>query len=98
MKSYVLTRSPVKGKRFRIIMTDHHHDFGSDVGKTFVDHGDEKIKRAWIARHKTNPNFSSKHSGIYHSRILLWSEPSLKAAIKRYEKDHGVRIDSKNIF
>ena len=85
-------KSPIKGKRFRIDMGDHYHDFGSDIGKTFIDHRDEKIKRAWIARHRTNPNYNSKHSGIYHSRKLLWSEPTLKQAIAKYEKENGVKI------
>lgn len=95
METYILTKSPVKGKRFRIQMTKpkpHHHDFGSDVGKTFIDHKDVKLKKAWEARHKTNPNYNSKHSGIYHSRKLLWSEPTLKQAIAKYEKEHGVKL------
>ena len=43
MKTYTLSNSPVKGKRFRIDMIDHHHDFASDVGKTFIDHKDNKL-------------------------------------------------------
>ena len=92
MKTFILTKSPVKGKRFRIDMNSHHHDFASDVGKTFIDHKDVKLKKAWEARHKTNPNYNSKHSGIYHSRKLLWSEPTLKQAIAKYEKEHDVKL------
>jgi len=92
MKTYTLSKSPVKGKRFRIDMIDHHHDFASDVGKTFIDHNDNKLKQAWIARHKNDKNYNSKHSGIYHSRKLLWSEPTLKQAIAKYEKEHGVKL------
>ena len=51
-----------------------------------------KKKEAWIARHKNDKNFNNKHSGIYHSRKLLWTEPTLKQAIKRYEKEHDVKI------
>ena len=89
---YILRKSNRKGKRFEIIMEDHSHSFGSDVGKTFIDHKDEKKKAAWIARHKNDKNYNSKHSGIYHSRKLLWTEPTLKEAIKKYEKEHGVKI------
>ena len=89
---YILMKSPVKGKRFRIIMEDHHHDFGSKDGKTFVDGRTEKEKDAWISRHKNDKNYNSKHSGIYHSRKLLWEEPTLKGAIKKYEKEHRVKI------
>ena len=89
---YILKKSNRKGKRFEIIMADHSHHFGSDVGKTFIDHKDEKKKENWIARHKNDKNYNSKHSGIYHSRKLLWTEPTLKEAIKKYEKEHGVKI------
>lgn len=92
--TYILKKSDRKGKRFVIIMPSfgHSHHFASDVGKTFIDHQDEKKKDAWIARHKNDKGWNSKHSGIYHSRKLLWSEPTLKEAIKKYEKEHDVKI------
>ena len=91
---YILSKSKIKGKRFRITMEDHHHDFGSFPFKsgTFIDHQDEKKKSAWIARHKNDKNYNSKHSGIYHSRKLLWTEPTLNKSVKKYEKDHNVKL------
>ena len=95
MKTYILKKSDRKGKRFEIMMPyfDHSHHFASDVGKTFIDHKDEKKKKAWIARHKKDANYNSQHSGIYHSRMLLWSEPTLAKAIKKYEQKHKVKIE-----
>jgi hypothetical protein len=93
---YILKKSNRKGKRFEIIMDTHSHHFASDVGKTFIDHKDDKKKEAWIARHKNDKNYNSKHSGIFHSRKLLWSKPTLKEAIKDYEKEHGVKIKIEN--
>ena len=92
--TYILKKSNNKGKRFVIIMPKlgHKHHFASDVGQTFIDHKDDKKREAWIARHKNDKNFNNKHSGIYHSRKLLWTEPTLKQAIKRYEKEHDVKI------
>jgi len=91
---YILSKSKIKGKRFRITMEDHHHDFGSFPFKsgTFIDHQDEKKKTAWIARHKNDKNYNSKHSAIYHSRKLLWTEPTLNKSVKKYEKDHNVKL------
>ena len=40
MDTYILKKSNRKGKRFVIIMQDMKHHFGSDVGKTYIDHGD----------------------------------------------------------
>ena len=90
--TYILTKSNVKGKRFKIIMEDHSHSFGSKGGKTFIDGRTEKERQAWESRHKKDKNYNSKHSGIYHSRKLLWTEPTLDKAVKRYEKEHNVNL------
>jgi len=73
----------------------HSHHFGSDVGEAFIDHKDKLKKKAWYARHKGDKNFNSKHSGIFHSKELLWTEPTLNKAIKKYEKKHKVQIINK---
>jgi len=92
--TFILQKSNRKGKRFVIIMPSfkHRHHFGSDVGETFIEHRDDKKKKAWIARHRMDKGWNSEHSGIYHSRKLLWNKPTLKEAIKQYEKDHDVKI------
>lgn len=98
MKKYILEKSPLKDKKYRITMTDptpHHHDFGAKDSKTFVNHKDKTKKKNWEARHSVNPNYNSKHSAIYHSKKLLWSEPTLEKAIKKYEKEHNVKIINK---
>ena len=93
--TYTLEHSPLKNKRFRIIMLDHHHDFGAKGAKTFIDGRTEKEKKAWIARHSKNKNWDSIHSAIYHSRMLLWTEPTLTQAIKAYEKKHDIKLVNK---
>ena len=94
MDTYTLKKSNRKGKRFVIEMPKfgHSHHFGSDVGQTFIDHKDEKKKSNWIARHKVNKNWNDKHSAIYHSRKLLWNEDTLTKSIKKYEKEHNIKI------
>ncbi len=93
MDTYLLKKSNRKGKRFVIIMEDMKHHFGSDVGKTYIDHGDLKKKESWIARHKNDKGYNNKHSGIYYSRHLLWGKSkSLKENIKLLEKKLNVKI------
>ena len=93
---YLLKKSQKKGKRFKIIMPDIQdmiHHFGSDIGKTFVDHGDIKKKQAWIARHKTNKNWDNPHAGIYYSRHLLWGKnKDLASNIRELNKKDKVHI------
>ncbi len=93
MKVYLLQKSPRKYKRFRLTFDDNKFvDFGADGARTFVDGRTEKEKEAWVARHKGDKYYNDKRSGIYHSRMLLWTEPKLKDAIKEYEKIHDVKI------
>ena len=92
MKTYILSNSTKKNKRYKIDMGDHSHDFGSDVGKTYVDHNDKSKKKAWEARHKKNKNYNNKHSAIYHSRHLFWAKPTLAQSIKAYEARHKVKV------
>lgn len=86
MKTYILEKSPRKNKRFRIIMTDHYHDFGQKDGKTFIDNRTEKEKQSWLKRHQVNKNWNNKHSSIYYSRHLLWNTPDLKKKYKTFTK------------
>ena len=87
-RKIILSKSKVKGKRLKVEMIgfgdmkSHIHNFGSDVGKTYVDHGNDKKKSAWIARHSVNKNWDSLHSSIYFSKNLLWNSDNLKQNIK----------------
>ncbi len=92
MEVYILKKSNRKGKRYMILMEKMAPLFGSEGGSTFIDHKDEKKKKAWFARHRLDKNFYNKHSGIHHSWKLLWTEPTLKEAIKKYEKENKVKI------
>jgi hypothetical protein len=92
METYILKKSDKKGKRFVIIMEGMKHHFGSDVGRTYIDGRTEKEKQNWIARHRVNKNWDNKHSSIYYSRMLLWTEPTLKEAIKKLQKKDKVKI------
>ena len=92
MKRYILKKSTRADKRFAIDMGGMLHNFGSDVGKTYIDHQDDKKKKAWTARHRNDKNFNDMHSSIYHSKNLLWTKPTLTEAIKDYEKKHKVTL------
>lgn len=87
-KIVILEKSKNKGKRYKVTMKGfdgiepHSHHFGSDVGKTFIDHKDEKKKKAWEARHSKDKGYDNIHSGIFYSKKLLWNTPSLKKNIE----------------
>ena len=73
--------SNAKGKRFAIKSPSGKLiNFGlwPYTGKgTFIDHGDEKIKEAWQARHSKimnggQPAYLNKESPEYYSWNILW--------------------------
>jgi len=67
-------QSNMKGKRFYVRYMGKKIHFGAKGGQTFLDHRDEKKRKAWLARHtkirdkqgrlvhklKTSPSFWSK--------------------------------------
>ncbi len=69
--------SKVKGKRFYVIYNGKKINFGSDVGQTFIDHGNLEKKKNWIKRHSVilkdgKPVIKDKSSPSFWSRHLLW--------------------------
>ena len=67
-----------KNKRFYVDWEGTIIHFGSKNGKTFIDHGDEKKKKAWRARHSQIKlgdgrfAYKVKESPEYWSWNLLW--------------------------
>ena len=70
--------SKVKGKKYYVIYEGKRINFASDVGKTFLDHKDNKKRDAWRARHSKIKNkngqlvYKLKSSASYWSWHLLW--------------------------
>jgi hypothetical protein len=69
--------SNAKNKRFYVIYEDKIINFGSKNGETFIDHEDEKKRRAWKARHgkiynKNGLAYKDKKSPEFWSWNLLW--------------------------
>lgn len=89
-----LRESPRKTKRYRLVFDDASYvDFGSKNGMTFIDGRTEKERLAWIARHRKDKGYDDSTAGIYYSRFLLWTEPTLKKAVRALEKKMKKKID-----
>ena len=89
-----LKESPRKAKRFRLVFDDASYvDFGAKGARTLIDDRTQKEKLAWIARHKNDGGYNDPKKGIYYSRMLLWTEPTLKKSVIALEKKLGQKID-----
>lgn len=99
MTKYILEFSDRPKKRFTLEMPEegHEHHFGAKPFKkgTYIDHGSDKLKKAWIARHKGDKNWNNLHSGIFFARHLLWNKPTLKESIRDLQKKKGIKIQNK---
>ena len=92
MPVYILKKSGRKGKRLTLVKDKPIH-FGSDIGQTFIDHGDQKKKKAWIARHKNDKGYDDKDAGIYYSRHILWGDhDNIFANINALNKKDDIHI------
>lgn len=66
------------GKRFYVVYGGEVIHFGSDEGKTYIDHKDESKKEAWFARHSVIKNkegqnvINIKTSPAFWSANVLW--------------------------
>ena len=71
-------RSDVKNKRYYVIYKKKKINFGLQGGSTFIDHKDEKKRKAWRARHSKIRNkegqlvYKLKTSPDYWSWNILW--------------------------
>ena len=71
-------RSKAKGKRFYVIYGGRRINFGLKGGSTFIDHRDEKKRKAWRARHSKiklkdgSLAYRNKKQPAYWSYHLLW--------------------------
>ena len=71
-----------KGKRFMITRPDgitiHFGAYPFTGEGAYIDHDDDKIKKAWHARHKKilkdgKPAYKNKDSPEYYSWHILWN-------------------------
>jgi hypothetical protein len=73
-----LGKSNAKGKRFYVKYKGQTIHFGAKEGSTFIDHKDEKKRKAWRARHSKIRDkqgrlvYKLKTSSSYWSWNLLW--------------------------
>ena len=66
---------------------------GQPTGKgTYLDHKDDKIKNAWIARHQVRGDFDAPMTASSLSRWILWNEPTLKDSIRNYIKKFNLKL------
>lgn len=67
-------------------------EFGQAGSRDFTTTGDEKLKDAYLARHKPREDWSDLETAGAWSRWLLWNEPTIAKSIVAMEKRFKIRI------
>lgn len=73
----------VKTTHFGYAITDNGI---KKYGSTYIDHKNDTLKEAYIARHKVNEDFSDYMSAGSLARFILWEKKSLREAISDYKR------------
>ncbi len=92
LKLSKLSRSPIKGKKYRAHFSDGTHtDFGASGYSDYTKHKDSSRMKRYLQRHKKRENWGNLKSAGALSRYILWNKPSLSASVADYKRRLGSR-------
>ena len=93
----VITPSNKSAKKFTAIIDDKKTiHFGAKLYEDYTIHRDDKIKKAYLARHKKD-NFNNPNYAGFYNTNLLWSKKTLAESIKNTnEKYKNLNIKLKS--
>jgi hypothetical protein len=75
----------VKTTHFGYAVTDDKNGI-KKYGSTYIDHKNDTLKDAYIARHQVNEDFNNYMSSGSLSRYILWEKKSLREAINNFKR------------
>src|SRR5210317_1238790 len=87
-----LKKSSKEDKRYTAIFFDNNRkkiktvQFGLKNGSTYIDHKDEGIRDAWIARHSVTGDWTKPDTASSLAYHLLWNKTSLSVSYNAYLK------------
>ena len=86
--------SPIKTKKYRVIIGPKHVDFGAKNYSDYTIHHDSDRMKRYLMRHRSREDWSRKglYTAGFWSRWLLWSKPSLDGAKKLMSKKFHINF------
>jgi hypothetical protein len=85
-----IMKSNVKGKRYTAVIGDKKINFGSSVGSTYIDHGDEVKRTNYLKRHKVNEDWTKINAGSLSALILWGDSKDINVNIANYKNKFGL--------
>lgn len=85
--------SPRAGKRYRMVLANPRQviDFGQEGGYTHIDGASEKVRDAYLSRHRKRENWDALNPGSA-SRWILWNTPDIETNLKAYIKKMNLEV------
>lgn len=96
----IISLSDKPNKRYTAIFYDNDKKvktthFGykdkDGFGSTYIDHKNDDIKDAYIARHRVNEDFNNYMSAGSLSRYILWNKKTLRESITYYKQRFSLK-------
>ena len=91
-----------KNKRFKAYFSDGTiTKFGQTGSRTFIDHGDNKLKSNYLKRHIKDLLTNDYRRSGYLSIFITWNKPTLKESITDFNRriiKNDWNIKSNNIY
>lgn len=94
MKTYTLTKSKSKNKKWKIT-NGKTINFGQKGASDFTINKDPNRKKNYISRHKKRENWNDLKSAGAWSKGLLWNKRTLNKSIKNMEQKFNINIIKK---
>ena len=85
----MLSPSPRKGKRFRLVLPNKVIDFGLKGGQTYIDHGDKVKRTNYLKRHSVREDWTTPNAGSASAYILWGVETDIQKNLKIFLKEMG---------
>ena len=99
METIHLMKSPLRNKKFRVIIDNHKIDFGASGYEDFITYNLKYGKRVadihkerYIIRHQAREDWNDIYTEGFWSRWLLWNKRTINQSIKNIEKALNVKI------
>ena len=92
-----LLKSKLENKRYTAIFFNKERKkiktvhFGLKGGQTFIDHKDDDIKQAWIARHSVTGDWTKPDNPSSLAYHLLWTKPTISASYYDFLKKFNLK-------
>jgi hypothetical protein len=95
MTKYILERSPIKGKKWRITTPSGKKiSFGQLGYEDYTTHKDRKRKQLYLKRNFPRQDWTAKgiDTAGFWARHLLWNLTTIDESIKSIERMFGIDI------